>query len=78
MLMTGRMEMVERLRRRYDRGVEGDVLSEADINDVAGLLKMWMRDLPGSMLNLRWGCLLCSRKIGKFLCAAREGKKERM
>mmetsp|Transcript_33753 Transcript_33753/g.95001 ORF Transcript_33753/g.95001 Transcript_33753/m.95001 type:complete len:1097 (-) Transcript_33753:213-3503(-) len=48
--LSGTFSAMDSLRNEYDRGMEVN-LSEADIHDVAGLLKMWMRELPEPLLS---------------------------
>ncbi|KAK4050229.1 Rho GTPase-activating protein [Microbotryomycetes sp. JL201] len=53
--LSGTTSRVQRLKSLLDRDVEGtDLLSEensADINDIAGVMKLWFREMPEPLLT---------------------------
>ncbi|KAM0786281.1 hypothetical protein ACM66B_001761 [Microbotryomycetes sp. NB124-2] len=53
--LSGTTSRVQRLKGLLDRDVEGtDLLSEensADINDIAGVMKLWFREMPEPLLT---------------------------
>eukprot|EP00061_Rhincodon_typus_P006006 g26183.t1 len=51
--VNGNVRVVERLRQRYDMGVKPDLVQEADVCSVASLLKLFLRELPDSLIVSR-------------------------
>ncbi|XP_048459214.1 protein FAM13A isoform X2 [Rhincodon typus] len=51
--VNGNVRVVERLRQRYDMGVKPDLVQEADVCSVASLLKLFLRELPDSLVVSR-------------------------
>ncbi|XP_078065198.1 protein FAM13A isoform X2 [Mustelus asterias] len=51
--VNGNVRVVERLRQRYDAGAKPDLIREADVCSVASLLKLFLRELPDSLIASR-------------------------
>ncbi|XP_043530311.1 protein FAM13A-like isoform X2 [Chiloscyllium plagiosum] len=70
--VNGNVRVVERLRQRYDSGAKPDLVQEADVYSVASLLKLFLRELPDS--------LIVSRLHSKFmqLYQGRNGDQEEL
>ncbi|XP_072351444.1 protein FAM13A isoform X3 [Scyliorhinus torazame] len=48
--VNGNVKVVEQLRQRYDAGEKPDLAWEADVCSVASLLKLFLRELPDSLI----------------------------
>ncbi|XP_067901934.1 protein FAM13A isoform X2 [Heterodontus francisci] len=51
--VNGNVRVVEQLRQSYDGGVKPDLVREADVCSVASLLKLFLRELPDSLIVSR-------------------------
>ncbi|XP_030585167.1 protein FAM13A isoform X2 [Archocentrus centrarchus] len=50
--VNGNVRAVETLKQRLERGEDVDLLSESDSLTIASLLKQYLRDLPGGLVDL--------------------------
>jgi Rho GTPase-activating protein 1 len=48
--LSGTLSRMKELRGQYDRGVLVDLDKEPEVHAVAGLLKMWLRELPDPLI----------------------------
>ncbi|XP_038648652.1 protein FAM13A isoform X3 [Scyliorhinus canicula] len=48
--VNGNVKVVDQLRQRYDAGEKPDLVWEADVCSVASLLKLFLRELPDSLI----------------------------
>lgn len=49
--VNGSMKMVEQLRLQYERGEEVELVKDADVYSAASLLKLFLRELPDSIIT---------------------------
>lgn len=66
--MNGNVRAVETLKQRLENGEDVDLLSESDSCTVASLVKQYLRDLPGGLIDSTVQRALIHHYQGKRNC----------
>uniref|UniRef100_A0A6B2LGC1 Rho-GAP domain-containing protein n=1 Tax=Arcella intermedia TaxID=1963864 RepID=A0A6B2LGC1_9EUKA len=48
--LSGKMQTIEEIKTSYDRGVPIDFQNETEVHAIAGILKLYLRELPDPLL----------------------------